>query len=545
MKKTVYTGLLFGVLLVAMTASASSTPPASPERPNIVLIFMDDLGWKDLSCTGSTFYKTPNIDRLAAQGVRFTRAYSAAPLCAPSRGAVVTGKCPARTKYTSIMGNAPDDSLYTQSKALGLGNQNLEARHRHAVPSTETLFAERFKEAGYRTCFIGKWHCSRQPGYHPKDRGYDEIYAVRKAGGYPYYLTQEQIDSMEGLPGAKPGDYLPELMTQWACDFMARSVKKERPFLLHLCHFLVHGPITAKKDLVAEYTERSKTIKTDQDNVAYATMVQAMDDSVGMVMDQLEKLGQLENTLIIFTSDNGGLTLRETTSNYPRMGGKSFSYEGGYRVPFIAQWKGQIQPGQINDTRVIGTDIYPTFLDAAGLPLNPQQHADGMSLMGEFTQATKGPLLPQRALYFHHPHYTHASSPHSIILDGKYKLIRYYNDAEGGYALFDLEQDPNEQNDLCTSNPEVVSRLAKKLNEYLLEVDAELPVPADSEEGQRTLALAALHKNKGWNEGYKDHTNVMNKKTERELAMQERKIQERKITEGKKLKQPPHQTDRH
>lgn len=527
MKKALCIVLMIPVLVCA------AAMPATPQRPNIVLIYMDDLGWKDLSCSGSQFYQTPNIDRLAAQGIRFTRAYSPAPLCAPSRGAVLCGKCPARTKFTSIMAHADDDSLYTQSKALGVGNQCLEAKHRQALPSTETLFAERLKEAGYRTCFIGKWHASRAPGYHPKDRGYDEVYALRKAGGYPYYLTQEQIDSMEGLPGAEPGDYLPELMTQWACDFMARQVEEERPFLLHLCHFLVHGPITAKKDLVPEYTERLKTIQTDQDNVSYATMVQAMDDSVGRIINQLEQLGQLENTLVIFTSDNGGLTLRETTSNYPLMGGKSFSYEGAYRVPFIASWKGRIQPGQINDTRVIGTDIYPTILEAAGLPLDPEQHADGISLMGEFTQGQEGRLLPPRPLYFHHPHYTHASSPHSIIIDGGYKLIRYYNDAAGGYALFNLEQDPNEQKDLCTSNPEILARLAKKLNDYLLEVGAELPVPADSEEGQRTLALHALQKNKGWSERYKDYTNVMNKKTERELALKERSVEERKISEGK------------
>ncbi len=518
--------------LAATTVSAASNVAAAPKQPNMVLIYMDDLGWKDLSCTGSQFYKTPNIDRLAAQGVRFERAYSPAPLCAPSRGAVLSGKCPARTKFTSIMAHAGDDSLYTQSKALGVGNQCLEAKHRQALPSTETLFAERFKAAGYRTCFIGKWHASRAPGYHPKDRGYDEVYALRKAGGYPYYLTQEQIDSMEGLPGAKPGDYLPELMTKWACEFMAREAKAEQPFLLHLCHFLVHGPITAKKDLVPEYTERLKTIRTDQDNIPYATMVQAMDESVGRIMDQLEKLDQLENTLVIFTSDNGGLTLRETTSNYPLMGGKSFSLEGGYRVPFIAHWKGRIEPGQINDTRVVGTDIYPTFLEAAGLPLDPEQHADGMSLMGEFTQGREGILLPPRALVFHHPHYTHASSPHSVIIDEGYRLVRYYNDAAGGYALFDLEKDAFEQTDLCYAKPEVTARLSKKLTDYLEAVDAELPVPVDSEEGRRTLALHAQGKNKGWSERYKDYAKVMNKKTERDLAMQERSIQEQKISQG-------------
>lgn len=346
-------------------AEVSSGPP------NIVIIYMDDLGWKDINVTGSAFYQTPNIDRLARNGVLFTQAYSPAPLCAPSRGALITGKFPGRTKFTSISANGVDDSLYAQSKVLGVGNQYLEAPHRRVIPKAETTFAERFKEAGYKTCFMGKWHSGRAPGYHPRDRGYDETYAIRKGGGYPYYLTQDQIDGLESVPGAEPGDYLPELMTGWATDFMARQVAAERPFLLHVSHFLVHTPITGKKEYEASYSKRLKTIRTDQDHVAYATMVQAMDDSVGQILEKLEALGQLDNTLILFTSDNGGYTGREVTSNYPLMGGKSFSLEGGYRVPFIAQWSGVIPAGQINHTRIIGMDIYPTILEAAGLELDP------------------------------------------------------------------------------------------------------------------------------------------------------------------------------
>jgi arylsulfatase A len=519
---------LMGALLIPAGCQQPSEP-VIPQAQNIVLIYMDDLGWKDIGISGSEFYQTPHIDRLAEGGIRFTHGYAPGPLCAPSRGALMSGKYPARTKFTSVVSNAPDDALYSQSKALGVGNKYLEAPHRQNLPSTETIFAERFQEAGFATCFIGKWHCGRQPGYHPGDRGYDEVYAVRRAGGYPYYLSQQEIENLEGVSGAKPGDYLPEVMTRKACEFMERQVDEGRPFLLHLSHFLVHTPITAQRDYVEEFEERLKRVRTDQDNVAYATMVKAMDESVGAIVQKLEELGQLENTLVLFTSDNGGYTGRETTSNYPLLGGKSFSLEGAYRVPFIAHWPDAIPGGQVSETRVIGTDLYPTLLDAAGLALNPEQHVDGYSLMGEMTKGVMGGPLPSRSLFFHHPHYTHASSPHSIVIDGPFKLIRYYNDSKAGYALFNLAQDPSELNDLVNEEAEQVKALADTLDAFLEETDAEMPVPATSPEGQQLLEQHTAGLNSGWTKRYQDHTNVMNQDTERELALEGRSVQERKL----------------
>ena len=545
MKKMTRTVMALLLTLAGASMTAAANPldqynvagvASAAQKPNIVLIYMDDLGWKDIGCSGSEFYKTPHIDRLAAQGIRFTHARAAAPLCAPSRGAVISGKFPGRTKFTSVCAGGKDDSLYTQSMMLGVGNTSLNAKHRRAVPSTETLFSEKLKEAGYQNCFIGKWHCSTMPGYAPQDRGYDEVHALfgRGDGGrYPHYLTQKDVDDMAGLPKAKAGDYLSETMTDQACEFIETQAKAGKPFLLHLCHFLVHNPIVPKEGLPEQYAERHKTIKTDQSHYRYASMVESMDDSVGGIMEQLEKLGLLENTLVIFTADNGGLTLNEITSNYPLMGGKSFSHEGGYRVPFIAQWTGRIPAGQVNEKPIVGMDIYPTILQAAGLPLDPEQHVDGLGLMGEFTQGKGGELLPERPFYFYHPHYTHASGPHAIIIDGCHKLVRYYNDETGAYALFNLDKDPGEQNDLCDSHPETVERLAKKLEAFLIEADAELPVPADSEEGRLILEQHAQGANKGWNKMYKDAKNVINKKTERDLAMTERRIQEKKIAEAK------------
>lgn len=527
--RIVFSAIVICFVWVGSLASGRCEASVVGKAKNIVLIYMDDLGWKDVGFAGSKFYRTPHIDRLAAGGIHFSKAYSPGPLCAPSRGAVLSGKFPGRTQFTSVVSNAPDDALYSQSKALGIGNHCLEAAHRQNLPLSERVFAERFQAAGFRTCFIGKWHCGRKPGYHPQDRGYDEVYAVRKAGGYPYYLSQEEIDHLEGVPEAEPGDYLPELMTRRACEFIERQSQAGQPFLLHLSHFLVHTPITPYRVYASDYTSRLQEIRTDQDNIAYATMVQAMDDSVGAIMRQLEESGQLEQTLILFTSDNGGYTGRETTSNYPLLGGKSFSLEGGYRVPFVAHWKGTIKPGRVDDIRVIGMDLYPTMLEAAGLPLDPDQHEDGLSLMGLLTGGNGDESLRERPLYFHHPHYTHASSPHSIVIDGDHKLIRYYNDAAGGYVLFNLKEDPAELEDLSDVEPERLRVMANQLKAFLEQAGAELPVPADSVAGQRLIQLHAAGENTGWSERFKDHRQVMNQATERALALREREVYEQKL----------------
>ena len=374
-----------------------------------------------------------------------------------------------------------------------------------------------------------KWLCGRLPGYHPADRGYGEVYAVRRDGGYPYYVSQREIDNLQGVPGVEPGDYLPEKMTAFATDFIQRKVVAKEPFLLHLSHFLVHTPITAVKEYVAHYQTRLSAIRTDQDNVAYATMLRAMDDSVGAIVKTLRKLGQPENTIIIFTSDNGGYTGRGTTSNYPLLGGKSFSYEGAYRVPFIAHWKGRIEAGQVSQTRVVGTDVYPTLLEAAGLPLDPVQHADGMSLLGELTGGRLGERLPERALYFHHPHYSHASSPHSVIIAGPYKLIRYYNNAEDEEALYNLHADASELLDLAPAQPGPVRQMASKLDAFLRSCDAEMPIASDSVEGVRLLQLHAEGKTSGWSAHHADTTRVMDGRTERDLAFEERAVYETKL----------------
>lgn len=508
------------------------------KRPNIVLIYMDDLGWKDVGYAGSTYYETPNIDQLASSGMQFTRAYSAAPLCSPSRGAVVTGRTPARNKYTNVFFNGKnstkDDALHDQSKEYGIGNQYLEARHRHALGKENTLFAEKLRDAGYQTAYMGKWHNGGFDGYRAQDRGYNYVAGTttKKDGGfYDHVLTKESLKILYNMPEAKEGDYLADLLTNHAVDFIDKN--KEKPFMLHLSHYLVHGPIIPKKEWLPKYENKKSN---DQSNPKYATMVEAMDESVGRVMAKLKELNLLENTLVIFTSDNGGLSLNGITSNYPLRGGKSFSYEGGFRVPFIASWKNKIKPNQSNDTRVIGTDIYPTILNAANLPLDYEQHIDGKNLLPMFLNEKP---LENRPLYFHFPHYTHATSPFSSIIDGDFKLIRYYNDAEGKYALFNLTEDISEENDLSAQRPEIVKVLDDKLTVLLEDANAEYPIPVESEKGKAQIEKFYNGEIKSFTTKRISGWRIRNKKSERILADMERNCFE-KMLQGDAYKFTPY-----
>lgn len=448
---------------------------AETKRPNIILVLADDLGWADLGCTGSTYYETPNLDALAANGMMFTHAYSPAPVCTPSRGAMLSGWLPARTKLMNVFfgKSAPDDRLYNVSKEIGLNNQNLEAKHRHTLTSEAVTYPQRLKEAGYTTGFIGTWHIGVKDGYRPEQRGYEMAagyYRESDSISAEHYITS--TTELVNLPQAKPGDWRADRLAEAACGFIENH--KDVPFLLNYNSYLTHGPYVGKNQGIGKYEQKKKTHQT---NAKYASMVESLDESVGKIVAQLKRLNLLDHTLIIFTSDNGGCG---ATSNYPLMGGKSFSYEGGYRVPFIAHWPQRIQAGARSDTRVIGVDLYPTFLEVAGALPKPDYVLDGVSLMGELMGTAK---LAKRPLYFHFPHYTHATSPHSIVIAEGWKLIRYYNDAKGRYALFNLEEDPFEQNDLNQTHPEKVQQLDTMLQDRLVSVDASFPIPASSEAG--------------------------------------------------------------
>ncbi|WPJ96259.1 sulfatase [Coraliomargarita algicola] len=441
-------------------------------KPNILFIIIDDMGWKDLSVAGSRYYETPHIDALAREGLRFTNAHSAAPTCTPSRGAIYSGKFPARTKLTAVFNEheGPDDRLYAKSKYSGERDQTLEALHRHALPSGEFILPQALAAGGYRTGFFGKWHIGECANYQPDDRGFD----VAKGYRTSYVPTSKSGHWMKTfqkygaqLEGVDRDAYVADVLTDECIDFIASN--QDQPWMAVLSHYLVHTPIQPKPEKLAHYHNKAKT---DHDNPGYASMVESVDESVGRVLDTLKQLKLDENTLVIFTSDNGGLTLK-STSNYPLMGGKSFPFEGATKVPFIVKWPGHIQPG-ISDQRIVGTDIYPTMLSAAGLPLRPEQHVDGVDLIPVMTAHAS---LEPRPIIVHYPHYTHATGPFSSITLGGWKLIRFYNDEFGAYLLYDLNNDPYEREDLASTHPEKLAQLAGQLDRALVAMEAEMPTP--------------------------------------------------------------------
>lgn len=449
-----------------------ATASASPAKPNIIFILADDLGWKDVGYAGSSYYRTPNIDRLAREGMRFTQASSAACVCSPSRGAIFSGKNPARTALTTVWsgGEGPDDRLFDLSKDQGGSNQYLEARHRHALPKGETTFAQVLAEAGYVTGFWGKWHLGEFAGYQPCDRGFQLAQGYRQAqagGSTRGHWGKSYRPNMLTLPDLKPDDYIADVVTDEAVKFI--HTHKSRPFLAVLSHYLVHNPVQPKPELVPPYASAKKT---DQNNPEYAAMIESLDQSVGRILKALEEDGLVDYTLVVFTSDNGGLTLKNT-SNYPLMGGKSFPFEAGMRVPLAIRWPAVVKPGTSCDERVIGMDFYPTFLAAAGLPMRPQQHVDGVSLLPLMAGSGK---LPERPLVFHFPHYTHATGPNSGLVENDWKLIRFYNDETGRFLLYNLAEDPFEQHDLSAAMPDKANALDDRLTQLLAGMDAKLPV---------------------------------------------------------------------
>jgi arylsulfatase A-like enzyme len=467
---TILLSFLVTVALAATQLAAAASPTTA--KPNIVFLLADDLGWKDVGYAGSTFYRTPNIDRLAREGMRFSQAYSAACVCSPSRGAIYSGKNPARTALTTVWGTGegPDERLFERSKEEGGINQYLEARHRHALPKSETTFAQVLAEAGYATGFFGKWHCGEFAGYQPTDRGFQhgQGYRLPEAGGTTrgHWGRSYTAGTLASLPDLKPGDYLADVLTDATIRFI--HTNKSRPFLVVLSQYLVHNPVQPKPELVASYANARKA---DQNNPEYAAMVESLDQSVGRIMRTLEQEGLVENTMIVFTSDNGGLTIKNT-SNFPLMGGKSFPFEAGMRVPLVMRWPAVVKPGTSCEQRVIGMDFYPTFLAAAGLPLMPQQHTDGVSLMPVLSGSGR---LPERPLVFHFPHYTHATGPNSVLVEHDWKLIRFYNDEAGRFLLYHLAEDPFEQHDLSATMPDKARALDERLTQLLAEMKAQMP----------------------------------------------------------------------
>lgn len=436
----------------------------SKSKPNFVFILVDDLGWMDLGCQGSTFYETPNIDRLAGEGMRFTQAYSACPVCSPTRAALLTGKSPARLQFTGHI------------TAI---NRHRYPEHGRIIPPDDRMFirleeitiAEALKPAGYVSASIGKWHVGNEPKYWPTRQGFDVNVAGYTHGSppsywYPYKNREKDWNpEIPTLEGGKEGEYLTDRLTDEAIDFIRTNQKN--PFLLYLPHYAVHTPLQAPKDLVEKYEHKLETDKS-QKNALYAAMIENLDYNVGRVLDCLDELKLNQNTVVIFASDNGGLA--GVTHNDPLRQGKGYLYEGGLRVPLIVKWPGHIAPGSICDTPVTSDDLYPTLVDMAGKGCISNDIIDGKSILPLLLQKEQ---WESRDLFWYYPHYSpQAKMPGAVVRSGNWKLIRHYDPDR--IELFNLEKDLGEQTDLGEQMPAKTKELLTKLENWLLSVNAKM-----------------------------------------------------------------------
>ena len=456
------------------SAAIGNNKPAN--RPNIVFILVDDLGWMDLGCQGSTFYQTPNLDRFAASGVRFSDAYAACPVCSPTRASIMTGKYPSRLNITDwIPGADPKNRKLLGPKDL------------HNLPLKETTLAEALRDVGYKTFFAGKWHLGETAEFWPEHQGFDinkgGHFKGSPPGGYYSPYDNPRLDS------GPEGEYLPDRLTDESIRFIKDNI--DDPFLVYLSFYTVHTPIQACKRLIdenkvraaaleltgpAHATERNGKTKLHQNRPDYASMVQAMDENVGRLLDTLDERKLTDNTIVVFTSDNGGLsTLRNPnapTANSPLRAGKGWCYEGGIRIPTIIRTPGG-KTGTTCDVPVISTDFYPTILELAGLPDKPDQHVDGVSL-APLLKGKKS--LNRQAIYWHYPHY-HGSTwtPGAAVRAGDWKLIEFYE--EDKLELYNLKDDLSEKNDLSESNPKKTKELLDMLRRWQKQTNAKMPTP--------------------------------------------------------------------
>jgi arylsulfatase A-like enzyme len=483
----------FTLLAALLLAPPAFSRAAETKPPNVVLILADDLGARDLGCFGSSYYETPNLDRLASRGVRLTNAYAASPLCSPTRASIMTGQNPARTGITAPGCHLPKVTL---KKRLLSGNARVNVANSvtRLKPEYHTL-AEALKAAGYATGHFGKWHLGHNmaPGdaYEPQDQGFDVDWphvprAAGPGGGYlaPWkFITDPAITD-------EAGRHVDDRMADEAGAFICAS--KGRPFFVNFWLFSVHSPWNARADFIEHF--RKKTDPADpQKNPLYAAMVKSMDEAVGRLLRHIEESGEADNTIIVFWSDNGGYayppkatdpegyTEIPATSNLPFRSGKASLYEGGTREPGIVVWPGKVKPGTTADFLMQSTDIYPTILGACGVAPPSDQKVDGF----DQTTALTGGSSPRTQIFCHFPH---GNAQRGAVMDGFYagssiregdlKLIRFYARADDGsdeLELYDLAQDPGERHNLATERPEIASRLNKLLQRHLADNKAIIP----------------------------------------------------------------------
>ncbi|TWT84275.1 Arylsulfatase [Planctomycetes bacterium CA13] len=423
--------LALSILIALNSVIAADKRTAGTERaPNIVFFLADDMGWTDLGCYGSTFYESPNIDQLARDGMRFTDAYTAGTVCSPTRASIITGQTTPRHGCTNWGGDLSEpEKHFSMAKAL--------------------------REGGYQTFFTGKWHIGATT---PKQEGFDTFEELLP----PLNLKNDPKKTRQ--------------ITGHTLAFL-EQLDPEKPFFAYVNYHAVHTAMRERADLVAKYKakllseppksrgpqglerERDRSNKQVQDVPEFAAMVEGLDTSVREILNAVSTRGLDENTIVIFSSDNGGLSTKGCTSNLPLRAGKGWAYEGGIRVPLIVKWPGKVKKGQVSDVPVISMDFYPTLLEAAGLALRPKEHVDGISLL----QLLKDGTAPERdTLYWHYPHYHGAGCiPVGALREGQYKLVHWFG--EDRYELYDLSSDISELHDISKKEPERVERLAKKL----------------------------------------------------------------------------------
>jgi arylsulfatase A-like enzyme len=451
-------------------------PAESDERaPNIIFIMVDDLGWMDLGCMGSSYYMTPNIDKLSKGGATFTDAYMM-PTCSPSRACFVTGQYPPRHGIYSVDGYACTPSKMQKVKGI---------RSNRFIDHEQVTFAEILKEAGYATAHIGKWHLGNDSETFPTGQGYDVNVGGGESGCPRNYFDPYQ--NVDHIKTGNKGEYLTDRLGDESCKFI--SANKDKPFMLSLCFYAVHVPLQAKKQDIAAYDDVPAS--GGQDNPVYGAMVSAVDRNVGKVLDAVTRLGLDGNTVIMLVSDNGGQTM--CTSNKPLRGQKGNIYEGGIRVPLIVSWKGKVRPGVKCAVPVTVVDFYPTILDIAGLLKDnriagsvptyggkglSELEVDGESILPLATETGK---LTRDAIYWHLPGYNGRGDcnaniwqvPAGAIRKGKWKLIENFED--GTVELYDLSKDIGEQKNLAAAHPELASRLLANLKSWQKQVSAPIP----------------------------------------------------------------------
>ena len=474
--------------ILSFLAMALLTGSLEAARPNVVLILVDDMGLHDLSVEGSDFYQSPNIDKLARGGMRFTQGYATCRVCSPSRASIQLGQFTARHGITNWIG-ARSGMQWNREDRL------LPAEYVRALPAEDVSIAEAMKEAGYSTFFAGKWHLGGD-GSLPTDHGYDINVGGHHRGSPPGgFFSPYKNPEMDDGPA---GESLTLRLGRETAAFIREN--RDAPFFAMLSFYSVHAPVQTTPALWEKYQalaalrpavherfriDRTLPVRQVQDHPVYAGMVETTDQAVGTVLDTLDECGLTQSTIVIFTSDNGGVSSGDAyaTSNLPLRGGKGRQGEGGIREPFYIRYPAVTKSESTCDVPVTGADFYPTILELCGLDLKPTQHVDGISLV----PLLQGKSIADRPLYWHYPHYDNqGGEPSSLIRVGDWKLIHYYED--GRDELYDLAVDPSETSDLSLTHPALTRKMWDQLQSWLMSVNAKYPEPDPRYSPEKTEA---------------------------------------------------------